>query len=83
MLDLYAGAGLFAVPLADAVGARVTSTRSSRTARPSPTASAMPPDGRSLRYHRGRVDAVLRRLARAGRVDGVVLDPPWPAPARR
>jgi tRNA/tmRNA/rRNA uracil-C5-methylase (TrmA/RlmC/RlmD family) len=76
MLDLYAGAGLFAVPLADAVGAtgHVDAVESDRQAVADGIRNAT---GRpQLRYHRGRVDAVLRRLARAGRVDGVVLDPP-------
>lgn len=75
-LDLYAGAGLFAVPLADAVrpDGHVAAVESDRQAVADGIRNAQ---GRPhLRYHRGRVDAVLRVLARQPHPQVVVLDPP-------
>lgn len=75
-LDLYAGAGLFALPLADAVGGdgHVDAVESDRQAVADGIRNAQ---GRPhLRFHRGRVDAVLRTLARQPHPHVVVLDPP-------
>lgn len=76
-MDLYAGVGLFALALADAVG-------------PTGAVLAIESDGRAVRdaksnlrhrpeieLRRGKVDRVLRPLVRQGiRCDVVVLDPP-------
>ena len=74
MADLYAGAGLFTAPLADAVGpsGRVLSVEgspgTSREARKNLHASAQ------VEIQRGRVERVL--AAHRGGFDAVVLDPP-------
>ncbi|MHB8274734.1 MAG: class I SAM-dependent RNA methyltransferase [Dermatophilaceae bacterium] len=76
-MDLYAGVGLFALALADAVG-------------PHGAVLAIESDGRAIRdaksnlrhrpeieLRRGKVDRVLKPLVRQGiRTDLVVLDPP-------
>ncbi|WP_066144435.1 class I SAM-dependent RNA methyltransferase [Glutamicibacter mysorens] len=74
--DLYAGAGLFSVPLAKAVGSegRVFSIEGA----PGTHADAK----KNLRSYpqatviRGRVERVLRQVARDASMDAVVLDPP-------
>lgn len=74
--DLYAGAGLFSVPLAKAVGreGRVFSIEGA----PGTHADAK----KNLRSYsqatviRGRVERVLRQVAREASLDAVVLDPP-------
>lgn len=74
--DLYAGAGLFSVPLSKAVGAqgRVFSIEGA----PGTHADAK----KNLRSHpqataiRGRVERVLRQVAKDASLDAVVLDPP-------
>lgn len=74
--DLYAGAGLFSVPLAKAVGreGRVFSIEGA----PGTHADAK----KNLRTYpqatviRGRVERVLRQVARDASLDAVVLDPP-------
>jgi tRNA/tmRNA/rRNA uracil-C5-methylase (TrmA/RlmC/RlmD family) len=74
--DLYAGAGLFTAPLADAVGpsghvlsvegAPGTSRDARRTFKRRPEVAVV----------QGRVERVLRRHGGAGAFDAVVLDPP-------
>ncbi|MGH3651718.1 class I SAM-dependent RNA methyltransferase [Glutamicibacter sp.] len=74
--DLYAGAGLFSVPLAKAVGSqgRVFSIEGA----PGTHADAK----KNLRSYsqatviRGRVERVLRQVAQDASLDAVVLDPP-------
>ncbi|MGE3275990.1 MAG: 23S rRNA (uracil(1939)-C(5))-methyltransferase RlmD [Vicinamibacterales bacterium] len=76
VLDLYAGSGLFAVPLA-AAGATVTAVESNRQATRDAEVNARLnrlPDGR-LRMVPSDVEDALGRMTRA-RVDAVVLDPP-------
>ena len=74
VLDLYAGAGLFALPLARR-GQRVTAIEENRAAIADGEASArlnrVPPD--QCRFIAGRVEAVLTSVRAA---DTVVLDPP-------
>jgi tRNA/tmRNA/rRNA uracil-C5-methylase (TrmA/RlmC/RlmD family) len=81
-LDLYAGVGLFAAAMADSVGpqGRVTAVESDPSAARHARANLAPwPQARS---RPGRVDRVVRELARRRdrgsrrRVDLVVLDPP-------
>lgn len=74
--DLYAGAGLFSLPLAKAVGpeGRVFSIEGA----PGTHADAKK-NLRELRQAsvtRGRVERVLRQVARDAQLDAVVLDPP-------
>ncbi|MFJ2620884.1 class I SAM-dependent RNA methyltransferase [Glutamicibacter sp. NPDC087344] len=74
--DLYAGAGLFSVPLANAVGetgrvfsiegAPGTHADAKKNLRALPQATVI----------RGRVERVLRQVAREAQLDAVVLDPP-------
>lgn len=74
--DLYAGAGLFSLPLAQAVGdqGRVFSIEGA----PGTHADAKK-NLRGVRQAtviRGRVERVLRQVAREAQLDAVVLDPP-------
>lgn len=74
VLDLYAGAGLFALPLADLVGrsGRVDAVEQDRQAVADGIRNAT---GRPwLRFHRGSAELILARLQRG--CDLVVLDPP-------
>lgn len=74
--DLYAGAGLFSLPLAHAVGpsgrvfsiegAPGTHADAKKNLRTQPQATVI----------RGRVERVLRQVARDASLDSVVLDPP-------
>ena len=74
--DLYAGVGLFALPLARAVGerGRVEVVESDPTAVEDArrNLAGLP----AVRIHRGRVERVLGGPLRDGRLDRVVLDPP-------
>jgi tRNA/tmRNA/rRNA uracil-C5-methylase (TrmA/RlmC/RlmD family) len=75
-LDLYGGAGLFSVPLAEAVGrqGRVTMVESGRAAAAAArhNLAGLP----QVRTVAGRVEKVLPRLLAAEPVDIAVLDPP-------
>ena len=79
--DLYAGAGLFTAPLADAVGVTGSvlsvegSPGTSRDARKNLHGAAQ------VEIVQGRVERVLRQKPR--NFDAVLLDPPGPVPARR
>ncbi len=76
LADLYAGAGLFSVPLGKAVGqegrvfsiegAPGTHADAKKNLRDYPQATVI----------RGRVEHVLRQVSRDAKLDGVVLDPP-------
>lgn len=74
-LDLYGGVGLFSAALAGRVGGqgRVTLVEANRDALEDARHNLADLPG--VRFERGRVDHVLRRL-RLGRADLVVLDPP-------
>lgn len=77
LLDLYAGAGLFAVPLADAVGpgGRVLAVEADASAAADAAAHAV--DRPQLSVHTGSVASALAGVvARGEQVDAVVLDPP-------
>lgn len=75
VLDLYAGAGLFSLPLADLVGpsGRVVAVEGDEVAMRDARRNAH--DHRQVELHRGGVLEVLRADV-AGRADVVVLDPP-------
>lgn len=77
-LDLYAGVGLFALPLAEAVGptGSVTAVELDRPATECATENLR--DVPWARVRRSRVDAALRSLLKGpgAEVDIVVLDPP-------
>ncbi len=77
VLDLYAGVGLFALPLADAVGEQgsVLAVEGSRAAVVDGMANCA---GRpQVEWRHGRVDRVLHPIVRRGtKADLVVLDPP-------
>lgn len=77
VLDLYAGAGLFAVALADAVG-DAGSVLAVEGHRPAVLDGRRNTAGRpQVEWRHGRVDRVLRPMPRQGiRADLVVLDPP-------
>lgn len=81
VLDLYAGAGLFALPLARR-GHQVTAVEENAEAVSDGLASQQFSQipGNACRFVRGRVEEVLREGARGGlrgsRPDVVVLDPP-------
>ena len=72
--DLYAGAGLFSVPLADAAGPTDRSSPSSGTRGPAPTPGTTAPSFPHLRVLEGDVTPELVASA-IGRPDVVVLDP--------
>jgi tRNA/tmRNA/rRNA uracil-C5-methylase (TrmA/RlmC/RlmD family) len=73
--DLYAGAGLFALPLA-AAGAQVTAVERDAQAVADLRANAWAAGLRLGGAHRAAVAAALRRGIGGGRPDAVVLDPP-------
>ena len=75
ILDLYAGAGLFSIPLARR-GERVTAVEENPVAVRDGVASlkASGVDGDTCRFIQGRVEDVLRDLPR--RFGTVILDPP-------
>jgi 23S rRNA (uracil1939-C5)-methyltransferase len=76
VLDLYAGSGLFSIPLAlggHTITAVEEHPEAVRDAEANRRLNRVPPD--RLRFVRGRVEAVLPRLARP-QPDLVVLDPP-------
>jgi tRNA/tmRNA/rRNA uracil-C5-methylase (TrmA/RlmC/RlmD family) len=77
VLDLYAGVGLFALPLADAVGpsGSVLAVEGHRAAVVDGMANSA--DRPQVEWRHGRVDRVLAPIVRRGtRADLVVLDPP-------
>ncbi|HJX78160.1 class I SAM-dependent RNA methyltransferase [Glutamicibacter sp.] len=74
--DLYAGAGLFSLPLAEAVGpqGRVFSIEGAPgTHSDAKKNLAQTPQ---VTVTRGRVERLMRQLAREAQLDAVVLDPP-------
>ena len=73
LLDLYAGAGAFALPLA-AAGAEVIAVEEHAAAVADGERSAALNDIRNVRFVQGAVERVLPGLA--GPFDGVLLDPP-------
>lgn len=76
-LDLYAGVGLFALALADAVGPAGAVLAIESDARAIADAKANLRLRPEIELRRGKVDRSLRTLVRAGiRTDVVVLDPP-------
>jgi tRNA/tmRNA/rRNA uracil-C5-methylase (TrmA/RlmC/RlmD family) len=76
VLDLYAGAGLFTVPLADAVGADGSVVAVEGDERAVRDARRAVHDRPQVSLVRGDVAAVLADDAGLGRPDVVVLDPP-------
>ena len=76
VLDLYAGSGLFTVPLA-ARGHHVTAVEENRQAIEDADANLRlnRVEGRHVRLHAARVEDALRRLQRE-KFDVVILDPP-------
>ncbi|WP_418276703.1 class I SAM-dependent RNA methyltransferase [Isoptericola jiangsuensis] len=80
VLDLYSGAGLFTLPLADAVGPRGTVAAVESDERAVKDARRNVHDRPQVELHQGAVDRVLGEGsatgAVAGDVDVVVLDPP-------
>lgn len=76
IIELYAGAGLFTVPLADAVGAsgRVHALEGNRRAVSHAVANAGARDW--VHHHRGDVGTLLASGPIPTRADVVVLDPP-------
>jgi tRNA/tmRNA/rRNA uracil-C5-methylase (TrmA/RlmC/RlmD family) len=76
-MDLYAGVGLFALALADAVGptgAVLAIDSDARTVRDAKVNLRLRTE---IELRRGKVDSALKRLVRQGiRADLVVLDPP-------
>jgi 23S rRNA (uracil1939-C5)-methyltransferase len=81
VLDLFAGAGLFALPLAKA-GCRVTAVEENPHAIEDGEASRAFShiDPRACQFVRGRAEDYVTRLGKGGRpgssVDAIVLDPP-------
>lgn len=76
VLDLYSGAGLFTLPLADAVGEAGTVVAVEGDARAVRDARRNLHDRRRVELHAGDVGAVLASGAAGAGVDAVVLDPP-------
>jgi 23S rRNA (uracil1939-C5)-methyltransferase len=74
VLDLYAGVGLFAVPLA-ARGATVTAVEGDPASGADLTTNAAPWASR-LHVQLGSVEAVVPAIDGAGRFDVVIVDPP-------
>ena len=74
--DLYAGVGLFSLPLARAVGeagrVEVVESDSAAVEDARRNLAGLP----AVRVHRGRVERVLREALAGQRLDRVVLDPP-------
>lgn len=83
VLDLYAGAGLFAAALALRVGPSGSVLAVEASARAVADARRSLHDLPQVQLERGRVDAVMRRVARSAAVDLVVLDPPRTGAGRR
>jgi 23S rRNA (uracil1939-C5)-methyltransferase len=75
VLDLYAGIGLFALPLAKR-GRRVLAVEQSAGAVRDGIASARWNRIHGCRFRRERVEAAMRRLAAEDGFDAVILDPP-------
>jgi tRNA/tmRNA/rRNA uracil-C5-methylase (TrmA/RlmC/RlmD family) len=75
VVDLYAGAGLFSLPLADAVGEQGAVVAVEGDARAVRDLRRNVHDRPQVRLHQGGVAEVLRSGA-VGRADVVVLDPP-------
>jgi tRNA/tmRNA/rRNA uracil-C5-methylase (TrmA/RlmC/RlmD family) len=73
--DLYAGAGLFTLPLA-AAGAQVTAVEGDRRAAADLRANAARAGLRLGGAHTADVRAALRRGIGGGRPDAIVVDPP-------
>jgi len=76
VLDLYSGAGLFTLPLADAVGEQGSVVAVEGDARAVKDARRNLHDRPQVALHGGDVAAVLASGAAATRADAVVLDPP-------
>lgn len=83
VLDLYAGAGLFAAALALRVGPSGSVVAVEGSARAVGDARRSLHDLPQVRLERGRVDAVLGATGRAAVFDLVVLDPPRAGAGRR
>ncbi len=83
VLDLYAGAGLFAAALALRVGASGSVLAVEGSSRGIGDARRSLHDLPQVRLERGRVDAVLARLHDEVEADLVVLDPPRTGAGRR
>lgn len=75
VLDLYAGVGLFALPLAKR-GQRVVAVEENPYAVADGIESARLNRIRGCQFKEGRVEDSLRRLARRGSYGTVILDPP-------
>ncbi len=76
VLDLYSGAGLFTLPLADAVGESGTVVAVEGDARAVRDARRNVHDRPQVALHAGDVAGVLASGAAGGGADAVVLDPP-------
>lgn len=76
VLDLYSGAGLFTLPLADAVGERGTVVAVEGDARAVKDARRNLHDRPHVALHGGDVASVLASGAAGSGADAVVLDPP-------
>ncbi len=75
ILDLYAGVGLFAAPLARR-GHRVTAVEENPQAVGDGIETLRSNGISGCRFQSGKVEAVIKRLARGARFDVVILDPP-------
>lgn len=76
VLDLFSGAGLFTLPLADRVGESGRVVAVEGDARAVKDARRNAHDRPQIELHQGDVGAVLGTLGAADSVDAVVLDPP-------
>lgn len=76
VLDLFSGAGLFSLPLADRVGESGRVIAVEGDARAVKDARRNAHDRPQIELHQGDVAQVLGSLGSAGAVDAVVLDPP-------
>jgi tRNA/tmRNA/rRNA uracil-C5-methylase (TrmA/RlmC/RlmD family) len=76
VLDLYSGAGLFTLPLADAVGERGTVVAVEGDARAVKDARRNAHDRPQVQLHAGDVAGVLAGGTAGSGADAVVLDPP-------
>ena len=75
VLDLYAGLGLFALPLAKR-GRRVLAIEENPFAVDDGIATAQFNRIQGCQFKRGRVETELRRVAQRGEFEAVILDPP-------
>jgi 23S rRNA (uracil1939-C5)-methyltransferase len=75
ILDLYAGVGLFAAPLARR-GHRVTAVEENPQAVADGIETLRSNGVSGCRFHSGKVEAVIKKLARGAPFDVVILDPP-------